>query len=96
MRRGKLLSVVVHRLGEQQISKHLLKVCGHVPLLDHAAVVLDGQDHRIPEGAQARFQIWFSLDKLHQCDQIWINSLGRYEGMFLNGVEHIQEFDLRG
>lgn len=46
--RGKLLCVVIDWLGEQQISKHLLKVRGHVPLLDHAAVVLDGQDHRIP------------------------------------------------
>lgn len=55
VRRGKLLSVVVHRLGEQQISKHLLEVCGHVPLLDHAAVVLDGQDDRIPGGAQRRW-----------------------------------------
>lgn len=25
---------------------------GHVPLLDHTAVVLNGQDHGIPEGAQ--------------------------------------------
>lgn len=46
--RGKVLRVVIDWLGEQQISKHLLEVCGHVPLLDHAAVVLDGQDDRIP------------------------------------------------
>lgn len=50
--RRKLLCVVVDWLGEQQISKHLLKVRGHVPLLDHTAVVLDGQDHRIPAQTQ--------------------------------------------
>lgn len=46
--RGKLLGIVVHRFSEQQVPKHLLKVRGHVPLLDHTAVVLDGQDDRIP------------------------------------------------
>lgn len=48
IRRGKLLCVVIDWFGEQQISEHLLKVCGHVSLLNHAAVVLDGQNHRIP------------------------------------------------
>lgn len=48
VRRGKLLRVGIDGLGEQQIPEHLLKVRGHVPLLDHAAVVLDGQDHRVP------------------------------------------------
>lgn len=42
------LRVTVHWLGKQQISKHLLKVRGHIPLLDHTAVVLYGQDHWIP------------------------------------------------
>lgn len=48
IRRGKLLCVVIDWFGEQQISEHLLKVRGHVSLLNHAAVVLDGQNHRIP------------------------------------------------
>lgn len=52
VRRGELLRVVIDRLGEQQISKHLLEVRGHVPLLDHAAVVLDGQDHGVAAQTQ--------------------------------------------
>lgn len=68
LRRRKLLSVALHWLGEQLLSKHLLEVCGHVPLLDHAAVVLDRQDHRVAEenrsgqGSTSEF----CLDKLHQ------------------------------
>lgn len=40
--RRKLLCVTVNRFGEQQISENFLEVRGHVPLLDHTAVVLDG------------------------------------------------------
>lgn len=49
LRRRKLLSVALHWLGEQLLSKHLFEVRGHVPLLDHTAVVLDRQDHRVAE-----------------------------------------------
>lgn len=51
VRGRELLRVAVHRLGEQQISKHLLEMRGHVPLLHHAAVVLNGQDDWVPEGS---------------------------------------------
>lgn len=36
----------IHWFCQQHVSKHLLKVSGHVPLLNDAAVVLDGQDDR--------------------------------------------------
>lgn len=36
----------IHWLGQQHVSKHLLKGAGHVPLLDDAAVVLNGQNDR--------------------------------------------------
>lgn len=65
----KLFCVVIDRLSEQQISKHLLKVCGHVPLLDHTAVVLDGQDHGIPaEESRNISSVWWTWMKL------WMNS----------------------
>lgn len=36
----------IHWFCQQHVSKHLLKARGHVPLLNDAAVVLDGQDDR--------------------------------------------------
>lgn len=41
---GQAVRSHVHCFGQQHVSKHLLKVGGHVPLLHDAAVVLDGQD----------------------------------------------------
>lgn len=29
-------------------------------------------------------------------DQVWTNSLRGHEGVFFNGVEHVQELDLGG
>lgn len=87
--RGQLVGIVVHRLGEQQVSKHLLEVRGHVPLLDHAAVVLDGQDHRVPGEDSAG-------ERAGRSRGAWSDSLRGYEGVLFDGVEHVQEFDLRG
>lgn len=43
----------VHGLGEECVPEHLLEILGHVPLLSNAAVVLNGQDDRVPAGEGA-------------------------------------------
>lgn len=48
--RGQAICRDIHRLGQQHVSKHFLKVSGHVSLLHNTTVVLDGQDDGIAEG----------------------------------------------
>lgn len=43
--RGQLVSTGLRGLRQQQVAKHFLEGLGHVTLLLHAAVLLDGQDH---------------------------------------------------
>lgn len=82
--RRKLVCAVVHRLGEQQVSEHLLKVSGHVPLLDHTAVVLEGQDDGIPDGKRRRrsglavkmippgeLGVWIGLTRMWRRRVLW-------------------------
>ncbi len=45
--RGEAIGGDVHRFGQEHLSKHFLKVGGHVSLLDNTAVVLDGEDDGI-------------------------------------------------
>ena len=40
----------VHRLSQQHVPKHFLKLGGHIPLLHDTTVVLDGQDDGISAG----------------------------------------------
>lgn len=49
VRRGQAICCNVHRLGQQHVSKQLLKVGSHIPLLHNTAVVLDRQDNGIAE-----------------------------------------------
>lgn len=52
----------VHRLGQQHVSKHLLEVGGHIPLLDDAAVILYGQD----DGIAAEGQVGIHTMQFHR------------------------------
>ena len=45
---GEPVGCNIHGLGEECVPKHLFEILGHVPLLGNAAVVLDGQDDRVP------------------------------------------------
>lgn len=45
--RGESVCRDVHSFGQEHLSKHFLEVSGHVPLLDNAAVVFNGEDDGI-------------------------------------------------
>lgn len=51
-RRRKLVGIDINRLGQEHLTEDLLEVGRHVPLLDDAAVVFDGQDDGIPGGGK--------------------------------------------
>lgn len=48
--RGEPVGSDVHGLGKECVPKHLLEILCHISLLSNAAVVLDGQDDRVPAG----------------------------------------------
>lgn len=54
--RGQAICHDIHRLGQQHVTKHLLEVSGHIPLLHNTAVVLNGQDDGIAAGGGAQIR----------------------------------------
>jgi hypothetical protein len=47
--RGHLVAVDLQDIREQKVAEDVLEDVGHVSLLDDVAVVLDGQNHWVPE-----------------------------------------------
>lgn len=62
--RGQLVSTGLRGLHQQHVAKHLLEHPGHVALLLHTTVLLDGQDHGEAAGAGAGQRARHSL---HLC-----------------------------
>lgn len=72
---GQPICCDIHRLGQQHVSKHLLKVSGHIPLLHDTTVVLDGQNDGIAaRGPQIR--TWVAKSQkfpLYLCFCVWFS-----------------------